>query len=804
MTIHDVAVRYVAGGLCVIPIVCNGTKRPAIASWSEFQERLPTPEELRQWFEANHHSALAIIAGAVSGRLEVIDFDRPGFYERWHELVDTRAPGLLKRLPHVRTPSGGLHVYLRSGVAVEGNLKLAWVLDEGKRVIAIETRGEGGYVIAPGSSKEAHPDKKEYSHVKGTPGAGAVPTLSEVERRILLDCARALNEVPGSTRESSTSTGAPSQGDRPGDEFNRAATWDEVLEPHGWKKHHQSLQGSFWCRPGKDPNEGWSATADVCKNDRGQGLLYVFSSNAAPLEPEKSYSKFSAFALLNHAGDFSAAARALGAAGYGDQEKPSTPPVEDQRIDDTLELALIAGLASWIYRQEPKHMIRLAAAGRSAGGALAGLAVSIGRFLSEDSALSVDDVRLRFKVERRDAEHTTLESLLEKCGPAIQDSTAESAIAAVDAAIARARATQLIQALSQLAHQLEQEDIGSMADVFARVEILREGDHEGAHRWRALSVQDLARMPEPEWIVADWLPAAGLAALYGQPGCGKSFVGIDLAMCIASGISWHGARCRPGRVLLCAGEGLGGIYRRILAWTAGRPPELIERVRNGMLLVLPTVPQLLDPEQVAGAIRAWKRLRPALIIVDTLARALSGGDENSAEDMGRAVEALDLIRRETGATALAIHHAGKDETRGARGSSALLGACDSMLALTKDGDRLMLTVEKQKDAEPPRPILLALDTVSLGPGQDGREASSCRVRRLTGAEAAMDLAGAERAVLALLRRPEHVEGLTPTDIRGFLEDMPKTTFFRAVSALLEAGLLSKKRSLYRAAPEGDR
>jgi hypothetical protein len=89
--------------------------------------------------------------------------------------------------------------------------------------------------------------------------------------------------------------------------------WAVILERNGWSLSHQSNGTRFWTRPGKNPRDGHSASTDY----RGCGLLYVFSGNAIPFEPERGYSKFSAFALLEHGGNFSAAAKELAGWRYG-------------------------------------------------------------------------------------------------------------------------------------------------------------------------------------------------------------------------------------------------------------------------------------------------------------------------------------------------------------------------------------------------------------------------------------------------------------------------------------------------------
>jgi putative DNA primase/helicase len=175
-SVLDCARRYVAAGLSVIPVRADGSKRPALASWKEFQERPAADGVLKAWF-ADDLRGIAIICGRVSGGLEVLDFETADAFAQWSVLIERQLPGLLARLPQVRTPSGGMHVYYRSG-GPKGNAKLARA-EAGKTVV--ETRGEGGYVLAPGCPPACHPTGGLYEHVAG-PCLTAVPTLGELRR----------------------------------------------------------------------------------------------------------------------------------------------------------------------------------------------------------------------------------------------------------------------------------------------------------------------------------------------------------------------------------------------------------------------------------------------------------------------------------------------------------------------------------------------------------------------------------------------------------------------------------------------
>ena len=184
--IHAIASRYVAAGLSIVPIRPDGTKRPTDV-WKEFQHRLPSAQDLRCWFIGSKPPGIAVICGKVSGGLEVLDFDdAPTFFE-WAELIKQQAPGLLDRLPIVRTPGEGFHVYYRIPKP-GGNHKLAErpptpqelaASPKLRSITLIETRGEGGYVLAPGCPPSCHETGGVYTLVSG-PDITQVPLLDRI------------------------------------------------------------------------------------------------------------------------------------------------------------------------------------------------------------------------------------------------------------------------------------------------------------------------------------------------------------------------------------------------------------------------------------------------------------------------------------------------------------------------------------------------------------------------------------------------------------------------------------------------
>lgn len=140
----------------------------------------------------------------------------------------------------------------------------------------------------------------------------------------LCDLAREFNEwVPPERVHAAAPSDA--KGDRPGDDFNRRADWADILRPHGWAVERTNGPVTYWRRPDKD--RGVSATTGKCHTEGRGDLLFVFTSSAAPLDPDTGYSKLAVYALLNHGGDYAAAARELRAKGYG-----SSDPADSARV----------------------------------------------------------------------------------------------------------------------------------------------------------------------------------------------------------------------------------------------------------------------------------------------------------------------------------------------------------------------------------------------------------------------------------------------------------------------------------------
>lgn len=309
--------RYLAAGYSVIPVKLDGSKAPAV-DWGPFQKRHATEDELAKWFPRDDAHGIGLVQGSISGNAEMLEFETAEALAQWEATVrDHGREDLLDRLNlRVRSGGGGIHFYYRCPDGIEGNQKLALFSD---KTVKIETRGEGGQVVACGSPKSVHKSGNPYAKLSGS--FESVPTVTGEERAFLFAMAKSLNEHKPSGK-TFTPKGAPapsSKGSslRPGDDFNDKATQAEVialLEAHGWQVAGGRGEVCDMTRPGKSTSDGSSGTVGYC----GPNGFYCFTSSAPPFEPETYYDPFGLYCLLEHGGDFAKATKALGEKGYGE------------------------------------------------------------------------------------------------------------------------------------------------------------------------------------------------------------------------------------------------------------------------------------------------------------------------------------------------------------------------------------------------------------------------------------------------------------------------------------------------------
>ena len=227
------------------------------------------------------------------------------------------------------------------------------------------------------------------------------------------------------------------------------------------------------------------------------------------------------------------------------------------------------------------------------------------------------------------------------------------------------------------------------------------------------------------WIVKDFLPKATLGVLFGESGSGKTFASYDLCAAVCRGIEWNGKRVTKGRVLYVVAEGVAGFVNRIKAYChqQGIQPSDID-----MDVISDLTPNLLEPAQITDLIKDIKKREPYdLIVMDTFAQVMPGANENSGEDVGKALAECKRIHRHTGAMVLLVHHSGKDASKGARGWSGLRAAADVELEVLRSDELRSISVTKLKDGQDGANIGFKLHTVILGEDEDGDDITSCIV-----------------------------------------------------------------------------
>ena len=240
-----------------------------------------------------------------------------------------------------------------------------------------------------------------------------------------------------------------------------------------------------------------------------------------------------------------------------------------------------------------------------------------------------------------------------------------------------------------------------------------------------VSIEEFTSRPRPTWLIKGVLPKADLGVVYGAPGSGKTFAVLDMCLAVARGAEWRGRKVKAGPVVYICQEGQGGFQLRLEAlqvYHGQKFSELPLRIIGDSL-------SIHKPEQIKPLAEAIKGVfaETALIVIDTLAAAAAGFDENTSKDMTIVIDNCKRLHRETGAMVLLIHHSGKDESKGARGSNALLGADHVEMCVkqgSEDGVRILENT-KMKDGALFPDMAFRLKSVWLGDDEDGDPIDSC-------------------------------------------------------------------------------
>jgi hypothetical protein len=231
------------------------------------------------------------------------------------------------------------------------------------------------------------------------------------------------------------------------------------------------------------------------------------------------------------------------------------------------------------------------------------------------------------------------------------------------------------------------------------------------------------------YLIKGWLDAGMISILYGATGASKSFAALDMGWHVGAGKAWNGCEVKRGLVLYVALEGGAGIKKRLVAlrrrhgtgchlaamrWSIDLRPG----AKDAAELVLLT----REAEKDCGG------LPVALIIIDTLSRAIAGLDENSASDMNGVMKVVEGICETLQCHVMLVHHSGKDAARGARGSSALKAATDTELEVVSEGPEGTLSATKQRDIDGTMEAPFVRETIEVGKDADGKAIFSCVIR----------------------------------------------------------------------------
>ena len=222
-----------------------------------------------------------------------------------------------------------------------------------------------------------------------------------------------------------------------------------------------------------------------------------------------------------------------------------------------------------------------------------------------------------------------------------------------------------------------------------------------------------SEQPAPvRWQIKGWLQSQALIMVHGPPGCGKTFMVLDMVMSVASkGVvsEWFGNRVRQGAVVYLAGEGHHGLRGRVAAWKQHHGVSGLDMwlSRHGLDLNTSN-----GYQKTSDAIRALSN-SPEIIVVDTLHRFLDG-DENSATDAKTMLDACSALIQEFGCSVILVHHTGvssEAQHRG-RGSSAWRGALDIEISVVP-GETIEVVQRKSKDSEEAPPLFAELQSVPI-------------------------------------------------------------------------------------------
>jgi hypothetical protein len=288
------------------------------------------------------------------------------------------------------------------------------------------------------------------------------------------------------------------------------------------------------------------------------------------------------------------------------------------------------------------------------------------------------------------------------------------------------------------------DDYGFKAVEEPKVEPTTSTEHKKAlkHALKVTTYSEIDPHPTKNWLVKDFIGADDFTCLFGPPGCGKSCLVGDLACHVAAGRPWFGRQVKQGAVLFVVAERAALTKRRLAAFRKHHDlPNLPLAVAEGSLDLRSSPAHANEIVQHAKDLEQRSGKKVILIIVETANRALAGGDENASKDMGALIANLDLIQRQTGAAALAVHHVPADGSQRMRGHSSLLGACDVTIHVEQNGSSRSATTVKVNDGLQDERLNFILQSVDLSTDPETNEITTAPVVIQTKAAAQQERKG---------------------------------------------------------------
>jgi hypothetical protein len=221
------------------------------------------------------------------------------------------------------------------------------------------------------------------------------------------------------------------------------------------------------------------------------------------------------------------------------------------------------------------------------------------------------------------------------------------------------------------------------------------------------------------WLIDGLIRVGERSDMYGQAGAGKTYLALDMGFSIAQGKPWMGRNTLQGLVLYIASENPQSVEARMKGFKTHynyngdalciykKPFDLFNSDKDSDDLI-----EFID----TASNTKGKPFR--LIIFDTLSKVMVGANENLTADMNRVMAKIDRVIANAQAHCMVLHHSGKDESKGARGSNSLLGAIDTELRVQRLQSTRYIEVTKQRDGEDGTKIGFDLQSTLLK-DQDG-------------------------------------------------------------------------------------